>query len=226
MIFAHTLPNLRLVLLHPPDFRQRESRQRRIRRQLNQPLRSNFRGDLAALFFRSLVTPDQRRPQHFAVRIEHHQAVHLPGEPNARNFIRGNFPCSEALRHGLARGRPPVVRILLGPSAMRCGNGFVLGGRRRNHASALVDQDGARAARPHIDSQKFRSRRRQRRRLRSRHNPTSQPTKARRRIQLNSRKASRPASATPTATAKSSRCRSPPASNPAPASPSKRPPPA
>ena len=74
--------DLRFVLPHPQQLGQREVGQRRIRRQLDQPLASDLGVQPVALLVRPLIAPDQRWPQHLTGRVEHDRPVHLPGEPD------------------------------------------------------------------------------------------------------------------------------------------------
>ena len=77
--------DLRFVLPHPQQLGQREVGQRRIRRQLDQPLASDLRVQPIALLVCPLIAPDQRRPQHLAGGIQHDRPMHLPGEPDGVN---------------------------------------------------------------------------------------------------------------------------------------------
>ena len=97
--------------------------------------------DLAALGAGALVVPEDRRAQHAVIGVEHDQAVHLPGEPDALRRAGGR---AQPVQHALGRP-PPVLRILLGPA----GPGrreLVSGLRARDHAPVGVEGESLDAA--------------------------------------------------------------------------------
>ena len=73
--------------------------------------------DLVALGLRALVVPEDRGSEGAVVRVEGHEAVHLPAQPDALR-VAGGRP--EVREDGLG-GAPPVVGVLLGPSGARGG---------------------------------------------------------------------------------------------------------
>ena len=81
--------------------------------------------DLVALRSGALVVPEDRRPHDPVLRVERHEAVHLPREADP-----DDRPPPELRERGLARA-PPVLRVLLGPA----------GPRRRERVGALRARD-------------------------------------------------------------------------------------
>ena len=120
---------LGLVTAQPEELRRREAGERAVPGQLDQPLEPDARLDLGALGCRPLVVPEDRRPQDAVVRVEHDEAVHLPGEADR--------PFREALQARLGCA-PPVLGVLLGPAGLRRRERVLLG-RRREHAAVGRD---------------------------------------------------------------------------------------
>ena len=103
---------LGLVLAQPEQLGRREAGQRSVAGERDQPLETDARLDLLAFRRRSLVVPEDRRPQHPLVRPERDQPVHLPRQAYGA--------CGQASQAGLGRA-PPVLGVLLRPARMRGG---------------------------------------------------------------------------------------------------------
>ena len=107
---------LRLMLADPQNLRGGKARQGRVGGDLNQPLLAHPLGDLLALGGGALVTPDDGPPQHLALLVQHHQAVHLAGNAHALDVPGVHAAFLKNRPKGLAGGVPPVQRLLLGPA--------------------------------------------------------------------------------------------------------------
>src|ERR671937_2267839 len=95
----------------PEQLRRRESGERAVAGEHDQPLESDAPFDLCTLCGGGLVVPEDRRAQHRFVLVEADEPVHLAGETNC---VRRRQPLEDAPR------RPnPVVGILLGPAGLR-----------------------------------------------------------------------------------------------------------
>lgn len=79
--------------------------------------------------------------------------MHLAGKTDASDFVCARAGLSQRLRHGDAKGPPPIFRPLLGPADLRRSERLVLFGGRSDDFAALADEQGARAGRADIDSQ-------------------------------------------------------------------------
>ena len=101
-----------LVAPQPEQLRRRESGQRAIAGQLDQPVEPDALLDLGALRRRALVVPEDRRPQHALRLVEARRA-----RASAREADRPTR--RRQLRERRLRGAPPVLRILLGPARPR-----------------------------------------------------------------------------------------------------------
>ena len=107
-------------------------------------------GDLLALLAGPLIVPQQRRSDHLPVAIEEDGPVHLPGEADPDDLVRRRTARRGDAAQHLARGAPPLRRILLGPLRARRQQ-RVLGRASVDHCPALVDRDRAGTGGPHVD---------------------------------------------------------------------------
>ena len=140
---------LRLVRAQPEQLRRREAGERAVARQLDQPLEPDAPLDLGALGRRALVVPEDRRPQHAVVLVEHDEPVHLPGEPDrARPAARASRRCA---------ARPPVLGILLRPARLRRRERIRLGRGREHLARRRRDRDPLDAGRADVEPDQARS---------------------------------------------------------------------
>src|SRR5919197_1972774 len=116
---AEALPQGGLMDTNPQQLRQSKVRQGGITGVLDQALLAYLRIQLVALGGGTLITPDQRRPNHLIRLVEQHRSKHLAGEPNARDLIarNGGFPQSRGNR--FPASLPPVFGMLLRPPALR-----------------------------------------------------------------------------------------------------------
>ncbi len=78
--------------------------------------------------------------------------MHLAGEGERVNLSAGEIGRGDGGGDGLARGAPPIVRVLFGPADMIGPDGGVLGGRRGDDAPCAIHQHGPRASGADIDA--------------------------------------------------------------------------
>ena len=78
--------------------------------------------------------------------------MHLAGEPYSR-YATGGASLAQHGVGGLPARRPPVFRILLGPSGLRRSEWRMIGRRRRDKPTAIVEEHGARAAGADVDAE-------------------------------------------------------------------------
>ena len=151
--------DLRLVLPDPKQLGQGEVGQRRIGGEVDEPRLSNGLGKPIALRLGALVTPDERRAEHRAARIEHDATVHLPGKAD-RFHLQHGAGCEargggfQGAQNGLLGGPPPVLRILLGPADVFGMDRSVIRGVRSNDGAAAVDEQGTGPPCADVNSQK------------------------------------------------------------------------
>ena len=108
-----------LMIAYPEDFGSRESRKRRIRRNLNETFRADAFRDFLTFLRRALIAPDNRRPDDFIGLIQHHKTMHLSGKPDALDVISLH---SRLLHNALDCRKHctiPVQRFLLRPAILR-----------------------------------------------------------------------------------------------------------
>ncbi len=133
-----------LVLLHPQELGRGETGERHVAGDL----------DEALLRLGALVVPQDGRTQDFARRIEQHQPVHLPGQPDGGDVCPADAAFGQRLADGARRCLPPFVRILFGPEGM--GN---LEGVRADgccyDVPPRVDQQRFAAGRRNVESQEI-----------------------------------------------------------------------
>ena len=112
-------PGVRLGSPYPQQLGERESRQRRVTRQLDEPRRADALGELVALRLRTLVAPDQGRPDDGARSVEQGGAVHLATQADGDDVGCLQAGLLERAGHRLPTGAPPVVGILFRPACVR-----------------------------------------------------------------------------------------------------------
>jgi hypothetical protein len=94
----HPGPEFRFVCADPEQLGESEIGERRVRRELEEPVRSNRGLEPAALLFGPLIAPDDGRPYHFTGCVQQHGAVHLS---------RQSDRADAAARHAaVARAKP------------------------------------------------------------------------------------------------------------------------
>ena len=98
--------------------------------------------DLGALGLRPLVVPEHRGAQDAVLRVEHDEAVHLPGEADRpfREALRGTPAAARHQSSGSCSAQPGLRR-----------RERVLLGRRREHAAVRRDRDGLDAGRADVE---------------------------------------------------------------------------
>ena len=146
--------DLRLVVAHPENLGGRESRQRRVRGDLNQTLRADLLRDFVALGGGALVTPDDGTAQNLAVFIEHDKAVHLAGNTESAHKSRIH---AGLIQHGadrVLRGVPPVGGILLGPAVLRLVHG-IFDGSGGHGVSVRIEQHRFGAGRAEVNAKQI-----------------------------------------------------------------------
>ena len=87
---ANPIAILRLVVADPENLRGRETRQRRIRRDLDEALAADALRDFLAFLARALVAPYDGRADDLVLLVEHDEAMHLPREADALDVLRRN----------------------------------------------------------------------------------------------------------------------------------------
>jgi len=73
------------MVAYPEKLNQREVRKSGIASEAKQAFESYSLSKLVSLIRASLIAPNDGRPQNLAVATQNNGAVHLPGEPDARN---------------------------------------------------------------------------------------------------------------------------------------------
>ena len=138
----------------PEQLGQGKVGQRGVAGEFDQALAADLCLQPVALGLGALVAPDERGAQHLAFGVEHDAAMHLAGQADGIESPRRRVRRGHGAGDRLARSSPPVLRLLLGPADMFRPDGRVLACRRGHHQASPVYQDGPRASRPYIDSQK------------------------------------------------------------------------
>src|ERR1019366_399043 len=148
---ADPLPVLRFVFSHPQELGQRKVGQRRIAGQLDEPFRSYFFRQGAALAVGAHVAPDQCRAHHPPALIEHYGAVHLSGETQTSNGVPPQSSTLQSAWNGNRASGPPIIRLLLGPSNLRRSKGSVLFRGGGNYTSVLTHNQDTRSAGSYVN---------------------------------------------------------------------------
>ena len=107
--------NLGFVFLHPQDLGRRKTGQGIVTGKLDQSPASNPLPDLVALRSRALIVPQDGRPQNLSGFIQHHQSVHLAGQPDRSNGFQGGIPLCKHFLYAGFDPLPPFFRVLFGP---------------------------------------------------------------------------------------------------------------
>src|SRR5260370_9529101 len=84
----HAFPVFRFVLANPKQFCEGEICQRGIAGELDEPLLTDFGGQIVALLFSAHVAPDQSGANDAPLLVQHNGAMHLPGEASASASFR------------------------------------------------------------------------------------------------------------------------------------------
>ena len=151
---------MRLALANPEDLRRGETGQRRVAGHIDE-LASAAGGafEVAALGDGALVVPEDGRPQGRRVLgpvvRQQHQPVHLTAQADARDGRAFDLRLADDLARRLARGGPPLLRILLRPARLRRADVMLRRGRGP-HASAAIADQCLRARCPNVDAQQIR----------------------------------------------------------------------
>jgi hypothetical protein len=109
---------LRLVVANPEDLGQRVRRAQAVAGDAVHVGRADALSEAAGLLDGALIRPDDGRAQRRAVRLERHDALHLPAESDAGHFVGAGGGARQQLTGGAAHSAPPVVRVLLGPTGV------------------------------------------------------------------------------------------------------------
>ena len=145
--------DLRLVLAHPEDLRRREAGQHLVAGEGKQPIETEPLGDLVALLTGALIVPQDRRPEHPVIAVEHRQPVHLAGHADGAHIGAGRAGLCQRTSDAGSRAFPPLMRILLRPERAGRGDGQ-LGGRAGDHRPLLIDQQRLGARRRYVYAEK------------------------------------------------------------------------
>ena len=121
--------------------------------QLQEPVAADRFVEPAAFGFRALIAPDDRGPQHLAISIQEHGAVHLAREADAGDRIGRRAAFRQHRADRLLAGPPPVVGILLGPGGSWRRERGVVPRLGPEQAAVVVEDQGARAARADVDAE-------------------------------------------------------------------------
>ena len=120
---------------------------------MNQTIRADLLCQLLALLLGANVAPDQRRTDHAVLLVEHDRAMHLAGEPDAGDFIRGDAGAAQGFANRNRAGAPPVFGLLFCPADLWGREGRVLFCRGCEHAALLIDDEGACAAGANVNAE-------------------------------------------------------------------------
>ena len=143
--------DLRLLLAHPENLGRGKASQRVVASERDQPLTSNARANLVALRGGALVVPEDRRTQDSASLVQHHEAVHLPRQPDRRHIGACASRLPQRLADAVGDARVPVLRRLLGPERSRRREREWR--RRAGHdLPAAINQQRLRAGRRDVDA--------------------------------------------------------------------------
>jgi len=145
--------DLRLMRLDPQQLGQCEIRQSGIAGELDQLFIADLLVQPVALRLGAGVAPDKRRPEHGAVLIKHHGAVHLSCQADACDGLSWLRRRRKRGTNRLLRGAPPVLWILLRPAGVRGAKGRMLTRSAADQLAVCIHHYGPRAARTHIHSQ-------------------------------------------------------------------------
>lgn len=103
----------------------------------------------------SLITPDDGGPNYFIVGIQQDCPMHLPGEPEAGDFISAGSQGAESASNRQAAGSPPIVRILFRPSQLRRCERGVLFRAGRDHSPVFINDESAGSAGANVDPEEL-----------------------------------------------------------------------
>ena len=115
--------NLRLMITDPQDLAGGKTRQRGVGGNFDQPLGAHARCHFIAFRLGALVAPDDGGAQYFPGLVQHHQAVHLPGDTQGFHVRGVHAALGQHLLNGFYRRLPPVRRVLFRPAVLRLRHG-------------------------------------------------------------------------------------------------------
>jgi hypothetical protein len=138
------LVDVGLVLAQPQQLRRGEARECAVAGGGDERRQADALLDLLALLAGPLVVPEDRRAQHRLVGVERDEAVHLAGQPDPGDVL------GSQLLERLLRAAPPVLGVLLGPSAPRRGQA-VLDLGAGDDLAVLGHGERLHAARPDVE---------------------------------------------------------------------------
>ena len=136
---ANLREDLGLMLANPEQLGEGEVGERGVGDELDQALEPDGGIKPVALRLCPLIAPDKSRPQHYAMLVEHHAAVHLAGKADGLDSAGRLVAGPDGAADGLLRGAPPVVGVLLGPADLGRADGLVLAGVRREDSACPVN---------------------------------------------------------------------------------------
>jgi len=141
------------MFAYPQKFGEREIRQGGITCEFYQSRGAHPFCEFSALNLRSNIAPNDCRPDHARLLIQHHGAVHLAREANATDVLAFQAACLEGSSNSLPSGAPPVIGVLISPSYLRGCELLMLCGGRSENTSLLIDDERPCAAGADVDTQ-------------------------------------------------------------------------
>jgi len=143
--------DLGLVLPCPDNLRSRETGQRGIKSQIQEPLSPDRVHDPLALGGRALVVPHDTAPEDAPLGVQHDHAVHLSGQAKAGDIAGAYMRGIDDLPYRLDGCLPPILGVLLRPLRPRGIHGIVVGGAA-DQVPQFIDQEGAGSRSAYVDS--------------------------------------------------------------------------
>ena len=140
---------LRLMVPHPEDLGSGEACEGGIGGDLYEPFLAHLGGDFLAFCRGALVAPDDGGADHFIILVQHHQAVHLPGEAQAHHIFLVHPAPLHYFADGAGSGFLPIFGVLLCPAVLGLVHGVL--GRSLGHGAALfIEEHCLGGGSPHI----------------------------------------------------------------------------
>ena len=133
-------PDIGLVLPDPDQLRRRETGERVVAGDRDQPLPPDSLANQVAFGGGALVVPQDGGAQDLIGLVQEHRPVHLSGQADRDHLVGAHARRGEDLADGGYRRVPPQLRRLLAPERLRDLEG-VFGGADCAYGSRLVDQD-------------------------------------------------------------------------------------
>ena len=136
---AASLIDFRLVLADPEYLPRRETRERRVGGDVNEPLRADLFGYFPALRACPAIAPKDCGTENFTRGVQHDEAMHLSRKADTLYLSRVHSALGYDGTYRLAGRTPPVSGVLLGPSISGLAE-RILDRARGNAPAALVEE--------------------------------------------------------------------------------------